>query len=190
MNSMIKRILSGLMICMLLGSVSSPIMAFAFEDQELLESSTLAEAVTDDVGDTKIPLVGFDEINGYASFSFKNESRGTTEPSSKWDWSKGAYYVSGSSNSATLYTNYYFTGVVGRTFNFGAGSANRITVDLVHKGWIVQTVVSTWTIDAGSSKSVTIKKSDLAGKSESGNYYFRFNSNPLGNSYSVNGSFN
>ena len=75
MNSMIKRILSGLMICMLLGSVSSPIMAFAFEDQELLESSTLAEAVTDDVGYTKIPLVGFDEINGYASFSFKNESR-------------------------------------------------------------------------------------------------------------------
>lgn len=141
--------------------------------------------------DEDLPQVNYyDDINGYDEFIFASSSTRTTEePSSKWNWDKGAYTVDGSSNSATLYTNYYFTDVVGRTFDFKAGSSNRITVDLVHKGLIIQTVVSTWTIDAGDDKEVTIKESDLNGKSKTGNYYFRFNSNPLGKPYSVSGTF-
>lgn len=45
----------------------------------------------------------------------------------------------------------------GKKFSFSAGSSNKVKVDLVHKkGTIVQTVVSSWTISAGGSKSHTI----------------------------------
>ncbi|WP_139380390.1 hypothetical protein [Maledivibacter halophilus] len=170
------------------------ISAFANESSVKVNSSKIFAFNDSDVEsyDEKIPQVNYrNDINGYDKFVFKKglSTRTTEEPSSEWDWSEGAYSVNGSSNSATLYTNYYFTGVVGRTFDFTAGSSNRITVDLVHKGWIFQTVVSTWTIDAGESKSVEIKESDLDGESKDGKYYFRFNSNPLGNSYSVTGTF-
>ncbi|GKS10922.1 hypothetical protein [Paenibacillus chitinolyticus] len=153
--------------------------------------SKVVSPVTNSVG---VPSVNYyNDINDYDKFAFKKDggitTRGTSEPSSEWDFSNGAYDVNGSSNKATLYSNYYFKNVVGRTFNFTAGSSNRITVDLVHKGIIWQTVVSSWTIDAGSSKNVTIKTSDLNGESSSGSYYFRFNSNPLGNAYSVTGTF-
>ncbi len=70
------------------------------------------------------------------------------------------------------------------------GDLKVVGLVLVHRGLIFQTVVSSWTIDAGESLSHTIKTSDLDGKSTSGNYYFRFNSNPLGQSYSVSGTFN
>lgn len=134
----------------------------------------------------------FNDLNAYDRFIFSSGEvsiQGTSEPSSKWDWSDGTYNISGSSNSSTLYTNYYFTNVTGKTFNLTAGSSNRITVDLVHKGFLIQSVVSTWTIDAGSSKTVKISASDLNGKKDSDNYYFRFNSNPIGKSYSVSGTF-
>lgn len=155
-----------------------------------INTTAFAREVSD-TDTVNVPSVNYaDSINGYEEFIFNNTARTTSEPTSKWDWDDGAYTVNGSSNSATLYSNYYFTDVVGRTFKFKAGSSNRITVDLVHKGLVVQTVVSTWTIDAGSSKTVEIKESDLDGKATDGKYYFRFNSNPLGNAYSVSGTFN
>lgn len=129
------------------------------------------------------------DVNGYEEFTFDLLERGTSVPSSKWDWSSGKYKVDGSSNSATLYTNKYFSSVSGKTFNFTAGSSNRLQVDLIHKGLLVQKVVSTWTIDAGKNKSVTIKTADLDGFSNSDNYYFRFNSSPIGKAYSVSGTF-
>ncbi|MCY9517756.1 hypothetical protein [Paenibacillus apiarius] len=143
--------------------------------------------------DDQIPTVNYNnDINGYNKFVFATSgisTQSTEEPTSLWDWSNGKYSISGSSNKATLYTNYYFKNVTGRTFNLSAGSSNRITVDLVHKGLIFQTVVSTWTIDAGKSKKVTIKSSDLGDYKDSDKYYFRFNSNPIGKSYSVSGTF-
>ena len=149
-------------------------------------------AQTTDTDPSGIPSINYNnDFNGYEEFIFNTITRGTSEPSSKWNWNNGAYTVNGTSNSGTtLYSNYYFTDIVGRSFSFKAGSSNRISVDLVYKGALVQTVVSTWTIDAGSSKTVKIKESDLDGKSSSGKYYFRFNSNPLGRSYSVSGTFN
>lgn len=168
------------------------ILSVALATIMVLGMSTTAFA--DEGADTdvdNVPSVNFsDDINGYEEFTFNNNARTTEEPSSAWDWDKGAYKISGSSSSgATLYSNYYFTDVVGRTFTLKAGSSNRISVDLVHKGVLIQTVVSTWTIDAGSSKTVTIKESDLDGKATDGKYYFRVNSNPLGKSYSVSGTF-
>ena len=90
---------------------------------------------------------------------------------------------------STLYTNYYFTSVKGKKFSFSAGSSNKVKVDLVHKGTIVQTVVSSWTISAGGSKSHTITADDLGGYSNSDKFYFRFNSSPIGNRYSISGYF-
>lgn len=58
---------------------------------------------------------------------------------------------------------------------------------MVHKGTIVQTVVSSWTISAGGSKSHTITADDLGGYSNSDKFYFRFNSSPIGNRYSISG---
>ncbi len=154
-----------------------------------MNTTAFAKQVSD-IDTVNTPSVHYaDDINGYEEFIFNDFVRTTDEPISKWDWGKGAYTVNGSSNSATLYSNYYFKDVVGRTFNFNAGSSNRITVDLVHKGLIIQSVVSTWTIDAGSSKTVKIKESDLDGKATDAKYYFRFNSNPLGNRYSISGTF-
>ena len=86
-------------------------------------------------------------------------------------------------------TNYYFTSVKGKKFSFSAGSSNKVKVDLVHKGTIVQTVVSSWTISAGGSKSHTITADDLGGYSNSDKFYFRFNSSPIGNRYSISGYF-
>ena len=166
-----KRVLSVVLVCM---------MVLGMNTTAVFASQTI-----------DVPSVNYsDDINDYEEFIFKVNTRGTSTPTSKWDWDNGAYTVNGSSNSATLYSNCYFTDVVGRTFNFSAGSSSRIMVDLVHKGLFVQTVVSSWTIDAGSSKSVTIKETDLAGEEKDGKYYFRFNSNPLGNKYSVSGTFN
>lgn len=138
-----------------------------------------------------IPQVNYTEdVNNYDEFIFGAETRGVEEQVSKWDWNKGAYKVDGTSNSgSTLYTNRYFKDVVGRTFSFTAGYANPVTVDLVHKGLVIQTVVSTWTIGAGKTKTVEIEKDDLDGKSENGSYYFRFNSDPIGDSYSISGTF-
>ena len=74
-------------------------------------------------------------------------------------------------------------------YSFSAGSSNKVKVDLVHKGTIVQTVVSSWTISAGGSKSHTITADDLGGYSNSDKFYFRFNSSPIGNRYSISGYF-
>ena len=82
-----------------------------------------------------------------------------------------------------------FTSVKGKKFSFSAGSSNKVKVDLVHKGTIVQTVVSSWTISAGGSKSHTITADDLGGYSNSDKFYFRFNSSPIGNRYSISGYF-
>ena len=60
---------------------------------------------------------------------------------------------------------------------------------MVHKGTIFQTVVSSWTISAGGSKSHTITTDDLGGYDNSDKFYFRFNSSPIGDSYSISGSF-
>ena len=126
---------------------------------------------------------------GHEEFKFVPVARTTQEPTSKWSWSDGKYYVDGSSNYSTLYTNYYFTSVKGKKFSFSAGSSNKVKVDLVHKGTIVQTVVSSWTISAGGSKSHTITADDLGGYSNSDKFYFRFNSSPIGNRYSISGYF-
>lgn len=90
---------------------------------------------------------------------------------------------------AAILFNYYFTSVKGKKFSFSAGSSNKVKVDLVHKGTIVQTVVSSWTISAGGSKSHTITADDLGGYSNSDKFYFRFNSSPIGNRYSISGYF-
>ncbi|GAU79598.1 M56 family metallopeptidase [Fusibacter sp. 3D3] len=145
------------------------------------------------IGDI-IPTVNYTELNDYDQFIFNENApvtRSTSVPSSLWSWTSNGstYNISGSSNSSTLYTNYYFKNVTGKTFNLTAGSSNRLVVDLVHKGVLVQEVVSTWTIDANASKSVKIQTSDLNNFSDSDKYYFRFNSSPIGNSYSVSGSF-
>lgn len=175
-----------LSVVMISGSAYASGITESSNNQSRHNSSNVAPNLTIS---TTIPS---NDINVADEFIFtKGEItiQGTSEPSSEWDFSKGSYSVNGSSNSDALFTNYYFKDVVGRTFNFTAGSSNRLKVDLVHKGWLVQSVVSTWTIDAGESKKVKIKKSDLDGKSTSGSYYFRFNSDPIGNSYSVSGTF-
>ncbi|MBF4693426.1 hypothetical protein ISU02_09860 [Fusibacter sp. Q10-2] len=145
------------------------------------------------INDT-IPTIAYTELNDYDKFIFDANApiqRSTSTPSTLWSWTNNgsSYSISGSSSSSTLYTNYYFKNVTGKTFDLTAGYSNRLVVDLVHKGFIVQEVVSTWTIDAGTSKSVTIKSSDLNDFADSDKYYFRFNSSPIGNSYSVSGSF-
>lgn len=141
------------------------------------------------VMETHMPCVNYrNDINGYDKFEFISQTRTTDEPTEKWLWSNGKYYVDGSSNYSTLYTNYYFTNLKDKKFSFSAGSSNKVKVDLVHKGLIVQTVVSSWTINAGESKSHTITDADFGGYSNSDKFYFRFNSSPIGNSYSISGS--
>ncbi|MFS0840671.1 hypothetical protein [Paenibacillus sp. 1P03SA] len=191
-----KKVVTTLVTLASVAVLSSSV--YANEATEVNSSKQFAsndsKVITPFTNSAGVPSVNyFNDINEYDKFAFKKSGgitpQGTSEPSSEWDFSNGVYNVNGSSNKATLYSNYYFKNVVGRTFNFTAGSSNRITVDLVHKGIIWQSVVSSWTIDAGSSKNVTIKSSDLNGESASGSYYFRFNSNPLGNPYSVSGTF-
>jgi beta-lactamase regulating signal transducer with metallopeptidase domain len=150
----------------------------------------LNEAVIDET----IPTVTYTQANGYDSFIFDENAlvpQSTSNPNTLWSWTiNGSLYnISGSSTGPALYTNYYFTNVTGKRFSLTAGSSNRLLVDLVHRGLIIQDVVSTWTIDAGTSKTVQITASDLNGYANSDNYYFRFNSSPIGNSYSVNGTF-
>ncbi|MFC9540854.1 hypothetical protein ACFTQ7_13315 [Lysinibacillus sp. NPDC056959] len=174
---------------------SKVIIAFAVLVTILLASldTPYARETTSDeqIPEEQLPKVDYyNDINDYDEFIFESKTKGTEVPFRKWDWDNGSYPVNGSSNSgATLYTNFYFIDVVGKTFDFTAGSSNKITVDLVHKGFITQTVVQSWTITAKATKSVTIKKSDLGDKSFNGNYYFRFNSSPAGKSYSVSGTF-
>lgn len=172
-----KRLVSTfmVMVCLCVPSLT----VFAQTDEDMLQ-----EAVKN------APEVYFtDDVNGYEEFKFVPDTRTTQEPTSKWSWSNGTYYVDGSSNYSTLYTNYYFTNVKGKTFDFSAGSSNKVKVDLVHKGTILQTVVSSWTISAGGSKSHTITADDLGGYDNSDKFYFRFNSSPIGDSYSISGSF-
>lgn len=154
-------------------------IVFAQTDKEMTQEA-----------DKGVPEVRFTgDVNGHEEFKFVPVARTTQEPTSKWSWSDGKYYVDGSSNYSTLYTNYYFTSVKGKKFSFSAGSSNKVKVDLVHKGTIVQTVVSSWTISAGGSKSHTITADDLGGYSNSDKFYFRFNSSPIGNRYSISGYF-
>ncbi len=118
----------------------------------LMSTSVFADtnSVASNDNQVNVQSVNVGDINDAEVFQFsENKVRGLDEPVAKWDFSKGKYSVSGSSNSATLYSNYYFTDVVGKNFNFKAGYGNDITVDLVHRGLIFQTVVSSWTIDAG-----------------------------------------
>lgn len=182
--------LSRKIMTVLVALLSVVVMSSSVYAKEITEVNKVDPIVDNSVA---IPSVNYhNDINEYNEFVFTKDeitTQGTNEPTSEWDFSNGAYNVNGSSNKSTLYSNNYFKNVVGRTFDFKAGSSNRITVDLVYKGAIIQSVVSSWTIDAGSSKKVTIKTSDLDGKSSSGSYYFRFNSNPIGNPYSVTGTF-
>lgn len=170
-----KRLLFTFMVMVCLCVPSS--IVFAQTDKEMTQEA-----------DKGIPEVRFTgDVNGHEEFKFVPVARTTQEPTSKWSWSDGKYYVDGSSNYSTLYTNYYFTSVKGKKFSFSAGSSNKVKVDLVHKGTIVQTVVSSWTISAGGSKSHTITADDLGGYSNSDKFYFRFNSSPIGNRYSISG---
>lgn len=170
-------------------SVFMVMLCVCIPSGSVFAQSSVTEKSADGIA-ANVPGVYYsNDINGYDAFEFISLTRTTDEPTSKWSWDNGSYYVDGSSNSSTLYTNYYFTGVVGKTFSFSAGSSNKVNVDLVHKGTIIQTVVSSWTINAGGSKSHKITASDLDGYSSSDKYYFRFNSNPIGKKYSVSGSF-
>ena len=164
-----KRLLFTFMVMVCLCVPSS--IVFAQTDKEMTQEA-----------DKGVPEVRFTgDVNGHEEFKFVPVARTTQEPTSKWSWSDGKYYVDGSSNYSTLYTNYYFTSVKGKKFSFSAGSSNKVKVDLVHKGTIVQTVVSSWTISAGGSKSHTITADDLGGYSN--------NSSPIGNRYSISGYF-
>lgn len=175
-----KNILSTVAVLSML--ISSP--AYASELNQEGTSNALEE--------TSVPVISIDDINESNEFIFNEDFkqvRLTSSPNKEWS-SSNAYSVSGNSSSgSTLYTNYYFSSIVGKTFNFTAGKANRLKVDLVHRGSVIQKVVSTWTIDVGKSKKYTIVTGDLDGYSNSDNYYFRFNSDPIGHSYSVSGTF-
>ena len=79
-----------------------------------MNTTAFAKQVSD-IDTVNTPSVHYaDDMNGYEEFIFNDFVRTTDEPISKWDWGKGAYTVNGSSN--------------------------RITVDLVHKGLIIQSV--------------------------------------------------
>ncbi len=140
--------------------------------------------------DNNIPKVSINELNNYKKFIFKEDlTKGTSVPSSKHSWSSGDYDIDGSSKSATLFTNKYFTDIVGKDLEITAGSSNDVIVDLVHKGTFIQEVTYTFTIDAGETLSETISSKHLGDFKNSDNFYFRFNSNPMGKSFSVIGSF-
>lgn len=177
--------------------LTGSIVAYAASDGNLGangSSKFIFNSLNEVVADATVPTVTYNELNDYERFIFDENAispQTTSVPTTLWSWTTdgSTYNISGSSNSATLYTNDYFKNVTGKTFNLTAGSSNRLVVDLVHKGLIVQEVVSTWTIDAGGSKKVTLKTSDLNDFPNGDNYYFRFNSSPLGKAYSVSGTF-
>lgn len=142
-----------------------------------------------------IPEVSINELNNYKKFIFKEDltkkdlTRGTSVPSSKHSWTSGNYDIDGSSNSSTLFTNKYFTDIIGKDLNITAGSSNGVIVDLVHKGKFIQEVTYTFTINAGETLNETISSKHLGDFEDSDNFYFRFNSNPIGKSFSIKGSF-
>ncbi|HBN28962.1 MAG TPA: hypothetical protein DEF85_02260 [Clostridiaceae bacterium] len=177
---MFKKLLSFILAAVMIMSMGTG--AFASETLRITNDSNQHS----ESSQYNIPYNG----NEYDELSSSEITPYTTEvPILKWNWDRGEYKFNGSSQKLELFSNYYFSDVVGRTFTIKAGSANRIKVDLMHKGIIFATAVSSWTINAGEEETVNIKVSDLDGKSESGNYYFRFNSNPQGNPYSVTGTF-
>ncbi len=52
------------------------------------------------------------------------DEKGTSELTVHWPWSNGDYTIDGSSNGATLYTNYYFDNVVGKSYRFTSTSGS------------------------------------------------------------------
>ena len=92
-----KRLLFTFMVMVCLCVPSS--IVFAQTDKEMTQEA-----------DKGVPEVRFTgDVNGHEEFKFVPVARTTQEPTSKWSWSDGKYYVDGSSNYSTLYTNYYFT---------------------------------------------------------------------------------
>lgn len=118
-----KRLLFTFMVMVCLCVPSS--IVFAQTDKEMTQEA-----------DKGVPEVRFTgDVNGHEEFKFVPVARTTQEPTSKWSWSDGKYYVD------------------------------------------------------GSSKSHTITADDLGGYSNSDKFYFRFNSSPIGNRYSISGYF-
>lgn len=129
------------------------------------------------------------EYNDLDVFVINGSVRGRSEPSDLWNLdTQGICTIYGSTEYGnTLYSEYYFNDVVGRKLSLRA-SSNTVKVDLVHKGTLIQTVVSTWYVPAGGTIYKVIGENDLGGYDENDNYYFRFNSNPMGNKYSIHGT--
>ena len=105
-----KRLLFTFMVMVCLCVPSS--IVFAQTDKEMTQEA-----------DKGVPEVRFTgDVNGHEEFKFVPVARTTQEPTSKWSWSDGKYYVDGSSNYSTLYTNYYFTSVKGKKFRTISGN--------------------------------------------------------------------
>lgn len=132
--------------------------------------------------------IGKSRLHKAGKHIFEEVEKGTSAPENQWDWNNGEYFLKVSSDGAKRYSEYYFTDVVGRELIITVESLNRIQVDLVYEG-LLPDRVSSWTIDADATKTIVIQESDLDGHSEDKNYYFVVQSNPFGNSFTINCTF-
>ena len=92
------------------------------------------------------------------------------KPSKTWDLSsKGKYSFSGSSQAATLYTNYLFTGKTSVTIKINNNKNKDVTVKYRRKDLIFDNTIYTVTIKPNESEEFTINNLDKSNK-----YYISF----------------
>ncbi|HDR4874908.1 TPA: hypothetical protein QCR24_005867 [Bacillus cereus] len=96
-------------------------------------------------------------------------SYGTSKPTSTWNLStQGGYGIEGSSNGATLYTNYLFTGKSSFTIKIRNNDNISLKFKLKRKDLIFDNTIGSYEIPAGKDGTVTVSVD------KSSNYYLEF----------------
>lgn len=94
---------------------------------------------------------------------------GTSKPDSIWNLStQGGYGIEGSSNGATLYTNYLFTGKSSFTIKIRNNDNISLKFKLKRKDLIFDNTIGSYEISAGKDGTVTVSVD------KSSNYYLEF----------------
>lgn len=156
--------------------LSSGICTFAQTEKSEGVSEKVIESVVEKTSVTGIEEAG-EKPAGMGNIGLTPVvARGTSAPTSAYDWSNGPYQISGDTSMDTwLYTNYYFTNFTNATLKITAysysGSYPRgdVNVYIYRKEVLGDTVVYSSTVSKGTTKTFTLSNYDSSKK-----YYIKF----------------
>ncbi|WMC92193.1 hypothetical protein [Kineothrix sp. MB12-C1] len=156
--------------------LSSSICAFAQTETSEDVNGKVIESVVESTTESVIEETG-EKPAGMGNIGLTPVlARGTSAPTSAYDWSKGSYPISGDTSMDTwLYTNYYFTNFTDATLKItaysysGSNPRGDVNVYIYRKELLGDTVVHASTVSAGTTKTFTMSNYDSSKK-----YYIKF----------------